>query len=46
MRRNLVVGEIEGKGNNQGIIIDKDIFRPIMKNQDLTPIFLSENLPV
>jgi hypothetical protein len=29
-----------------GIITDKDIFRAIMKNQDLIPSFLSEQLPV
>ena len=48
--RRLVV--VEGKENNQddnkmhGIITDKDIFRAIMKNQDLIPSFLSDQLPV
>jgi len=51
IRRLVVVGEKEGKENNQddnkmiGIITDKDIFRAIMKNQDLIPIFLSDQLP-
>jgi CBS domain-containing protein len=53
IRRLVVVAvEKEGKENNQndnkmiGIITDKDIFRAIMKNQDLIPSFLSEQLPV
>jgi len=51
IRRLVVVGEKEGKENNQddnkmiGIITDKDIFRAIMKNQDLIPSFLSDQLP-
>jgi CBS domain-containing protein len=50
--RRLVVVEKEGKDNNhddnkmQGIITDKDIFRAIMKNQDLIPSFLSDQLSV
>ena len=53
--RRLVVVDIEkeGKENNKhddnkmlGIITDKDIFRAIMKNQDLIPSFLSQQLPV
>jgi CBS domain-containing protein len=52
--RRLVVVDVEkeGKENNQddnkmiGIITDKDIFRAIMKNQDLIPSFLSQQLPV
>jgi CBS domain-containing protein len=51
--RRLVVVDVEkeGKENNQddnkmlGIITDKDIFRAIMKNQDLIPSFLSDQLP-
>jgi CBS domain-containing protein len=53
IRRLVVVNvEKEGKENNQddnkmiGIITDKDIFRAIMKNQDLIPSFLSQQLPV
>ena len=52
IRRLVVVNvEKEGKENNQddnkmiGIITDKDIFRAIMKNQDLIPSFLSDQLP-
>lgn len=53
--RRLVVVDVEkeGKENNKhddnkmiGIITDKDIFRAIMKNQDLIPSFLSQQLPV
>ena len=53
IRRLVVVNvEKEGKENNQddnkmiGIITDKDIFRAMMKNQDLIPSFLSQQLPV
>ena len=52
IRRLIVVDvEKEGKENKQndnkmlGIITDKDIFRAIMKNQDLIPSFLSDQLP-
>ena len=47
--RRLVVVEKEAKGNTHdkivGIITDKDIFRTIMKNQNLIPSFLSNQLP-
>jgi CBS domain-containing protein len=51
IRRLIVVGEKEEKENKHddnkmhGIITDKDIFRAIMKNQDLIPSFLSDQLP-
>lgn len=53
IRRLVVVDdEKEGKENKHddnkmiGIITDKDIFRAIMKNQDLIPSFLSQQLPL
>jgi CBS domain-containing protein len=52
--RRLVVVDVEKEGKENkyddnkmiGIITDKDIFRAIMKNQDLIPSFLSQQLPV
>ena len=52
--RRLVVVDVEKEGKENkhddnkmiGIITDKDIFRSIMKNQDLIPSFLSQQLPV
>jgi CBS domain-containing protein len=47
--RRLLAVEKESKGNTHdkivGIITDKDIFRAIMKNQNLIPSFLSNQLP-
>ncbi|HET7390856.1 MAG TPA: CBS domain-containing protein [Nitrososphaeraceae archaeon] len=52
--RRLVVVDVEKEGKENkhddnkmiGIITDKDIFRAIMKNQDLIPSFLSQQLPI
>ena len=52
--RRLVVVDVEKEGKENkhddnkmiGIVTDKDIFRARMKNQDLIPSFLSEQLPV
>jgi CBS domain-containing protein len=54
IRRLVVVVDVEKEGKENkhddnkmiGIITDKDIFRAIMKNQDLIPSFLSQQLPV
>jgi signal-transduction protein with cAMP-binding, CBS, and nucleotidyltransferase domain len=47
--RRLVAVEKQTKGNTHdkivGIITDKDIFRAIMKNLNLIPSFLSNQLP-
>jgi CBS domain-containing protein len=51
IRRLVVVLQKEGKDNNyqddriQGIITDKDIFRAILKNQNLLPNFINNQLP-
>jgi CBS domain containing-hemolysin-like protein len=40
--RRLPIVQKEGSDNMIGIITDKDLFRAIMRNQNLIPSFLSD----